>query len=398
MLAEVDAVGPLGPDPMAVSGAVVSTVQVRVGLAGVHVAGGVGGAHAEGVAAVGEAGEGLGGGAGVPGRPRRACTRSVEPVSLEEKVRLAEPVATSAAGPPPMVVLGATVSTVQVRVASLASTLPAASVARTRKVWLPSASPLSARGEVQLCQAPESSLHSNVAASSSESKPTLAEADATVPLGPDSIVVSGATVSTVQVRVGLAGVHVAGGVRRADAEAVRSLGEGAQRARRRARLPRAASRACTRTWSPSRSTRTRRRRRPMRSGRSARSRSWCRARRCRRSRCAPPRWRRCCRRRRWRGRANVWSPCARPVSARGEVQVCHGAGVELALERGGVVVGVEAEARRGGGRGAAGPGADRGVGRDGVDGPGAGGLGGVDVAGGVGRADAEACALPARAR
>jgi hypothetical protein len=41
-----------------------------------------------------------------------------------------------------MVVSGAAVSTVQVYVAGLASVLPAESVARTRKVWDPSASAL----------------------------------------------------------------------------------------------------------------------------------------------------------------------------------------------------------------------------------------------------------------
>ena len=68
-----------------------------------------------------------------------------------------------------------------------------------------------------------------------------------------------------------------------------------------------------------------------RSGRSGRRRSWCRARSCRRSRCASPASGRRCRRRRWRGPEGV-----RAVGEPGEV-VRRGAGlagavVELALE------------------------------------------------------------------
>ena len=96
-------------------------------------------------------------------------------------------------------------STVQVRVASVGSTLPAASVARTEKVCAPWASPVSARGEVQVCQAPSSSLHSKVEPASVELNEMLALVEATVPVGPEPIVVSGATVSTVQVRVASVG-------------------------------------------------------------------------------------------------------------------------------------------------------------------------------------------------
>ena len=52
-------------------------------------------------------------------------------------------------GPLVIVVSGAAVSTVNVRVAGVASTLPAASIARTRNVYVPSASGPSVRGEVQ---------------------------------------------------------------------------------------------------------------------------------------------------------------------------------------------------------------------------------------------------------
>ena len=53
-------------------------------------------------------------------------------------------------GPPSIAVCGATVSTVNDRVAGVASTLPAASAARTEKVYVPSASALYACGEVHV--------------------------------------------------------------------------------------------------------------------------------------------------------------------------------------------------------------------------------------------------------
>jgi len=48
----------------------------------------------------------------------------------------------TASGPDVMVVSGGVVSTVQVWLAGVGSVLPAGSVARTWKVWLPSARPL----------------------------------------------------------------------------------------------------------------------------------------------------------------------------------------------------------------------------------------------------------------
>ena len=52
-------------------------------------------------------------------------------------------------GPEVIVVSGAAVSTVKVRVAGVWSVLPAVSVARTLKVWAPSARLVRLRGEVQ---------------------------------------------------------------------------------------------------------------------------------------------------------------------------------------------------------------------------------------------------------
>jgi hypothetical protein len=103
-------------------------------------------------------------------------------------------------------VFGAVVSTVQVEVAGVASTLPAASIARTSNLWLPSASELRLRGEMHAAQAPasvESSRHWNEATpeppASVPEKVKLAEAEALRAGGPESIEVFGAMVSTVHV-------------------------------------------------------------------------------------------------------------------------------------------------------------------------------------------------------
>ncbi len=105
------------------------------------------------------------------------------------------------AGPDSIDVSGAWVSEVQVRSAGVASTFPAASRARTAKVWDPCPSPVRVRGEVQTVHwAAPSRRHSSVPASE-ELKVKVAEVEATVPDGPDpAIVVVGACVSTVHVR------------------------------------------------------------------------------------------------------------------------------------------------------------------------------------------------------
>ncbi len=58
----------------------------------------------------------------------------VEPSSLEEKTMLAELLVAMAGGPLSMVVSGGVASTVKARLAGVASSLPAGSVARTSKV------------------------------------------------------------------------------------------------------------------------------------------------------------------------------------------------------------------------------------------------------------------------
>ena len=192
------------------------------GLAGVHVAGGVRGADAEAVRSLGKGAERARRRARLPGAVS-SLHSNVEPVSLDEKANEAAAEAVGPLGPEPIVVSGATVSTVQVRLASLASVLPASSVARTRKVCSPCASPASARGDVQVCQAPASSLALERRRRAPRRSRSSRPADAVGPLGPESIVVSGATVSTVQVRTASVGSMLPAVVGGAHAEGVLAL-------------------------------------------------------------------------------------------------------------------------------------------------------------------------------
>ena len=64
------------------------------------------------------------------------------PVSVAVKLKLALVLLVADGGAAVMLVSGATVSTVQEKLAGVGSVLPAASVARTWKVWLPEAKPL----------------------------------------------------------------------------------------------------------------------------------------------------------------------------------------------------------------------------------------------------------------
>jgi hypothetical protein len=84
-------------------------------------------------------------------------------------------------GPPVMVVSGAAAATVNVRVAGVASTLPAASLARTENVCSPSARFVYACGEVQAANAAVSRRHSNVEPASVLVKPKDAEVAFVVP-------------------------------------------------------------------------------------------------------------------------------------------------------------------------------------------------------------------------
>ena len=97
-----------------------------------------------------------------------------------------------------MPVSGATVSTVQVWVAGVASTLSATSTARTLSVWAPSARLLTWSGDSQAAYSPLSSLHSSRFTPESASAPAnVRSADvAFVAAGGPSTVVVGAILSS----------------------------------------------------------------------------------------------------------------------------------------------------------------------------------------------------------
>ena len=77
-----------------------------------------------------------------PHEPPSRRHSNVEEPSLEVKEKVAPAAFVGFAGLPVIVVFGAAVSTVHAKVAGERSTLPAASVARTSKVWGPSPRPL----------------------------------------------------------------------------------------------------------------------------------------------------------------------------------------------------------------------------------------------------------------
>ena len=104
-------------------------------------------------------------------------------------------------GPDSIVVSGAAVSIVNIREAGVGSTLPAASVARTVNACVPSASVPRFRGDEHGWNVPVSSRHSNVDPDSLAENVNTGALLLVVPVGPVLIVVSGAVVSTVKVRV-----------------------------------------------------------------------------------------------------------------------------------------------------------------------------------------------------
>jgi hypothetical protein len=125
----------------------------------------------------------------------------LEPLSLELKSKLALVEVVVPDGPEEIVVSGAVLSTggagaatVQLRLAGEVSVLPAASVARTAKVWDPTAT-MRASGGAQVPQAPESSEHWKLEPLSLEVKAKLTLVRVVVPKGPETILVWGAAVS-----------------------------------------------------------------------------------------------------------------------------------------------------------------------------------------------------------
>src|SRR6266576_2818433 len=93
---------------------------------------------------------------------------------------------------------GADAEIVQLRVAAVGSTLPAASVAGTEKVCEPGVSPEYVFGDTQPAYPEPSRLHSNLAPASEAANSNVAVAGETTP-GVDVITVSGGVLSTVTV-------------------------------------------------------------------------------------------------------------------------------------------------------------------------------------------------------
>ena len=79
--------------------------------------------------------------------------------------------------------------------AGLGSTLPAESIDRTSKVWLPELSAETVKGELQDSNGPSSTRHSNRAASLAENSKVGVESSVE-PLGPEVMEVSGGAESS----------------------------------------------------------------------------------------------------------------------------------------------------------------------------------------------------------
>jgi hypothetical protein len=124
---------------------------------------------------------------------------NVAPVSFALYVKLALVEATDPTGPLSMVVSGGEMSTLHAALAGVASTLPAASTARTLNTCGPCVFTKNETGLVHAAQSALSSVHWKTAPASDVNE-MVALVVATVPLGAEVMVVSGATVSTVQVR------------------------------------------------------------------------------------------------------------------------------------------------------------------------------------------------------
>jgi hypothetical protein len=118
-----------------------------------------------------------------------------------ENVNVAVVLSVVAGGPESIVVSGATVSTVHVRSAEVASVFPARSRACTRNVWGPWPRPEYEADEdvVHVPNGASSSEHSKVLPDSFDEKVKLADVLPEKGLGPESIVVTGAVVSTVHI-------------------------------------------------------------------------------------------------------------------------------------------------------------------------------------------------------
>jgi hypothetical protein len=113
----------------------------------------------------------------------------VTPVSLDEKLNVADVLALGSAGPDGISVSGGR-STVQAYEAGVPSTFPAPSFARTSSRWRPAASPVTSCGELHVAYGRPSRRHSNVAPPSLAEKVKVAFVFAVGSVGPERIVVS----------------------------------------------------------------------------------------------------------------------------------------------------------------------------------------------------------------
>ena len=132
--------------------------------------------------------------------PASISHSSVEPASVEVNENVGVESVVVPVGPDVMVVSGAVVSTVKARLAGEASTLPAASIARTSNVCGPSLSADVVNGVVQAAKVPASTRHWKVESAWLEVKENVGVLSFVGPDGPAVIVVSGGVVSTVNVR------------------------------------------------------------------------------------------------------------------------------------------------------------------------------------------------------
>src|SRR3954454_22387110 len=120
---------------------------------------------------------------------------NVAPASGELKANVGVAALSSAGGSESRLVSGAVRSIAQVWVSGVPSVLPAASVARTSNVWLPSASEAVVCGLVQALQLPASTRHWKVAGSL-ELNVNVGVGSFEGSAGPVASVVSGAVLST----------------------------------------------------------------------------------------------------------------------------------------------------------------------------------------------------------
>ena len=192
-------VGPDGPLSIVVSGAAVSTVKLRdAGVASTFPAASV--ARTSKVCAPSASDAVVSGVEHEPHAPPSTRHSKLEPGWSAENANVGVASFVGPDGPLSIVVSGAAVSTVKLRDAGVGSTLPAGSVARTSKVWAPSASDVVVSGVVHEPQAPPSTRQSKLEPGWLAEKANVGVVSFVGPEGPLSIVVCGAAVSTVKLR------------------------------------------------------------------------------------------------------------------------------------------------------------------------------------------------------